>query len=169
MELISGCLVEKEAGSPAHGQVLGALGELIFAPFHRKSGGRLPGGWWIAVSVATQFGEDVFLPDFGGWRRERVPAFPQERPVAVRPDWVCEVLSPSNARIDRVEKLRAYHRAGVPHYWLVDPLGATLTVLRHTEPGYVVALTAGREARVKVEPFTDVELPVGRLFGDDVD
>lgn len=31
-----------------------------------------------------------------------------------------EVLSPSTARVDRVEKRRAYREEGVPEYWVVD-------------------------------------------------
>jgi Uma2 family endonuclease len=44
-------------------------------------------------------------------------------------DWICEVLSPSIARLDRAEKLRSM-RAEVRHAWLVDPALRTLEVLR---------------------------------------
>ncbi len=38
------------------------------------------------------------------------------------PDWVCEVLSPSTAGLDRVKKLAVYLKDGVTHlWWLVDP------------------------------------------------
>ncbi|MGE0553882.1 MAG: Uma2 family endonuclease [Gemmatimonadales bacterium] len=33
---------------------------------------------------------------------------------------VAEVLSPSTARYDRLTKRRAFQRAGVPNYWIVD-------------------------------------------------
>ena len=72
---------------------------------------------------------------------------------AVRPDWVCEVLSPSNASNDLGKKLNAYHRAGVPHYWIVDTEHETLVVYRSTGEGYVVALSAGRREVVRAEPF----------------
>lgn len=65
----------------------------------------------------------------------------------LRPDWVCEIISPSNARTNRVEKLRAYHRNEVPHSWLVDPKEQTLTVLRYGSGGSVVVLTATAAAR----------------------
>ena len=51
--------------------------------------------------------------------------------------------------------------------WIIDPQNETLTVLRWTADGYVVALTAGRTDRVRAEPFEAVELPVGVLFGDE--
>jgi len=34
---------------------------------------------------------------------------------------VAEVVSPSSARTDRQAKRLRYQRAGVPHYWIVDP------------------------------------------------
>lgn len=39
-----------------------------------------------------------------------------------------EVTSPSNAGIDRVQKLRGYARAGVPLYLLVDAVGRTVSL-----------------------------------------
>lgn len=100
-------------------------------------------------------------------RVELMPAFPTERPVALRPDWVCEILSPSNARTDRVEKLRAYHRAEVPRSWLVDPEEQTLTVFRFGAGGYVVALTATADEVVAAEPFDAMRLSVANLFVDE--
>lgn len=79
------------------------------------------------------------------------------------------MLSRSNARDDLVKKMRVYHRCGVPHYWIVDPDQETLTVYRWTADGYLVALTAQREERVRAEPFSEMELSVGTLFGDDSD
>ncbi|HEY8943575.1 MAG TPA: hypothetical protein VIM73_04905 [Polyangiaceae bacterium] len=38
-------------------------------------------------------------PDLGGWRRETLPELPPEgEPFGLVLDWVCEVLSTSNAR-----------------------------------------------------------------------
>jgi Uma2 family endonuclease len=87
--------------------------------------------------------------------------------VKQRPDWICEVVSPGDARRDTVRKLRLYHRLAVPYYWLVDPVQATLTVLRWSEAGYLTLLTAERGENVRAEPFEAIEIAVGTLFGDD--
>jgi Uma2 family endonuclease len=100
-----------------------------------------------------------------GWRRERVPVRPRGRPIRVRPDWVCEVLSVSNASTDLGSKLFAYYRAGVPHYWIADPEHETLTVYRRSSSGYVVAASAGRRDRISAEPFEAVELAVALMSG----
>ena len=44
-----------------------------------------------------------------------------ERGCRGAPDWVIEVLSPSTAAKDQIQKLAAYERAGVREVWLVHP------------------------------------------------
>ena len=71
----------------------------------------------------------MLVPDIAGWRRERLPAVPDEPYLTLAPDWVCEVLSASTERIDRGPKLRIYAREGVAHAWLVNPTNRTLEIL----------------------------------------
>lgn len=54
------------------------------------------------------------------------------------PDWLAEVLSPSTAGHDLVNKVPVYERAGVPEVWLIHPTDRTLTLYR---------LEAGRYGR----------------------
>jgi Uma2 family endonuclease len=72
----------------------------------------------------------VLVPDLTGWRLERLPRLPDQAYFTLAPDWVCEVLSPSTERIDRVKKLAIYARQGVRHAWLLNPGNRTLEVLR---------------------------------------
>ncbi|MEZ5579520.1 MAG: Uma2 family endonuclease [Candidatus Competibacteraceae bacterium] len=62
----------------------------------------------------------MLVPDLAGWRRERMPRLPHDHRIEVVPDWVCEILSPSTAKTDRVIKMPVYARHGVPYLWLVD-------------------------------------------------
>jgi Uma2 family endonuclease len=48
----------------------------------------------------------------------------------VVPDWIAEIVSPSNAAQDRVDKRALYARSGVAFYWIVDPAARTLEALR---------------------------------------
>ena len=102
-----------------------------------------------------------------GWRRDRTPELPAERPLSVKPDWICEVLSESNRSADTIKKLQRYQQSGVPHYWILDPVDRTMTVYRHTLEGYLTVLVAEPPARVRAEPFEAVELDVAVLLGDD--
>lgn len=46
------------------------------------------------------------------------------------PVLVVEMLSPSSIQYDGALKRAAYQRLGVPAYWIVDPAGPAVTVLR---------------------------------------
>ena len=86
------------------------------------------------------------------------------RPLTVVPDWVCEILSPSNADYDRAAKADLYAAKGVQHYWLVDPQSRVLEAYVLTDGRWLRLGAWGRDAVVRVPPFDEVELNVGRLF-----
>jgi len=167
-EFLSNEIVEKAAPSGEHGDAQAGVVSAVRPAFQRKSGGGGPGGWWILteVEVLLETG-DIVRPDVVGWRREGCPDRPVGTPVRQRPDWTCEVVSAGNANNDTVKKLRLYHRVGIPHYWIVDPRDATLTVMRWSPDGYVTLLRAERQEVVRAEPFQAIELTVGAPFGDD--
>ena len=51
------------------------------------------------------------------------------------PDFVIEILSPSNERHDRLVKFNLYQRAKVREYWIVDPRSSTVEVMLPDENG----------------------------------
>lgn len=169
LELIGGELVQKAAPDFRHAEAQFALAEQLRPEFHRRGGGGHPGGWWIGGEIDILLGENGFRPDLSGWRRDRVAALPKERPVTVRPDWVCEVLSQSNASNDTIVKMWHCHEAGIPHYWLLDPDTRTLAVYRDSPDGYIHVLVAQAGQTVRAEPFGVVEIRVGLMFGEDRD
>jgi Uma2 family endonuclease len=170
-EVIAGEVVEKAAPSGEHGTTQAAVAGSLFGSFSRPPGGNVPGGWWFATEVEIEFeAHEIYRPDVVGWRRERSPQRPTGAPIRLRPDWICEILSPSTARNDQVTKLETYRRCGVPHYWIADPVQRTLLVYRLTPDGYLLALTAeGDSGRVRAEPFEAIEIEVGVLFGEDAE
>jgi Uma2 family endonuclease len=107
---------------------------------------------------------DVLVPDIAGWLRERMPALPQASAFELAPDWVCEVLSPSTASVDRTEKLPIYGRERVGHVWLVDPLLQTLEVLRLDGAGYRIVGGWRAEAVVQCEPFEALPIRLADLW-----
>ena len=44
------------------------------------------------------------------------------------PDWIIEIVSPSNSSHDYVMKLNLYANAGVREYWIVDPVRKSIFV-----------------------------------------
>jgi len=169
-EIIGGELVRKAMPSPQHGSSQANLTGRLVGPYGRRPGGRYPGGWRFMTETEILFAVDeVYRPDIAGWRRERLPVLPREIPLTVRPDWVCEILSPSNERNDIVKKMLTYQRCQVPHYWLIDPILEALVVYRWTEEGYLLVQSAQRDERIRAEPFDAVELSVRGLIDDDED
>ncbi|SPF31432.1 conserved hypothetical protein [Syntrophobacter sp. SbD1] len=54
------------------------------------------------------------VSDLAGRKEER---FPDEEPhnwISAAPDWICEVLSPSTMRLDKMEKMPIYAQHGIP-------------------------------------------------------
>jgi len=155
-----------EAPRPAfaHAHAASALGADIGTPFFRGKGG--PGGWWILDEIELHFDNDILVPDLAGWRRERLPKPPSPREpfMTLAPDWVCEVLSPSTARVDRRLKLPVYARAQVANVWFIDPMLRTLEVLRRQREGWLLVGTFSDREQVRAEPFDAVELDLGGLW-----
>ncbi|MGH7440053.1 MAG: Uma2 family endonuclease, partial [Polyangiaceae bacterium] len=82
------------------------------------------------------------------------------------PDWVCEILSPGTAKVDRIDKLPIYARERVAHTWLVDPQLKTLEVLRFENGRWSIMATHTDDAKVRAEPFEAIELELGLLWAD---
>jgi Uma2 family endonuclease len=163
-EIVDGDLYATPRPSPRHSAASSGLGGALHGPFDRGRGG--PGGWRILDEPELHLGQDVVVPDIAGWRRERLAQIPDEAFIALAPDWVCEVISPSTAALDRVKKLAIYAREGVPHAWLVDPIVRTLEVLKLEAPHWtIVATYEGRDV-VRAEPFDALDLDLTLLWDD---
>lgn len=54
------------------------------------------------------------------------------------PDWVLEVVSDSSVQKETTQLREAYHRVGIPEYWLIDARGDEIAfqILQHRKNGY---------------------------------
>ena len=164
-EVVDGELVQEAMTSFEHGDAQSSMAAEIKSRF---GGGGPDGrsGWWIATETTVIYAADQgFRHDLVGWRKARVPNRPKGRRVTIRPDWVCEILSTNKSK-DLVSKRRVLHDKGVPHYWILDPDGKTLSVLRWHAEGYLMATAVSPGDVAALEPFDAVELEVAKLFGD---
>jgi Uma2 family endonuclease len=161
-EIVAGELYVSPRPALPHTRAASRLGGELVGPFDRGRGG--PGGWVILDEPELHLGEDVLVPDLAGWRRERMPEMPHTVGVSLAPDWACEVLSPSTARLDRARKMGVYAREGVKHFWLVDPLLRTLEVYRLENGRWSLLGTHVEGVTVHAEPFEALALELGALW-----
>lgn len=162
-EIVFGTLHASPRPTPKHAQAATTLAEELGPPFKRGRGG--PGGWLILYEPELHLGPHVVVPDLAGWRRTRMPEMPVDKAYFdLAPDWVCEVLSPSTAALDRGDKLTIYNTFMVEHVWLVDPDARTLEVLGHDPKGYRTITVFSGDAKVRAVPFDALELDLSLLW-----
>ncbi len=160
-EIIHGELVLSPRPASLHTHAASMLGGELHG-FSRGRGG--PGGWVLLVEPELHLLGHVLVPDLGGWRRERLTPFPDGPYFETEPDWVCEVLSPSTSKRDRIDKLAIYAEAGVSHAWLIDPPLRTLEVYRREGKRWLLLGSYADDARVRAEPFEALELELDLLW-----
>lgn len=163
-EIIDGELFTSPRPAPRHADASSGLGGTLRGPFDRGRGG--PGGWRILDEPELHLGRDIVVPDLAGWRRERLPSLPDEAYFSIAPDWICEVVSPSTAALDRVRKLAIYAREQVTHAWIIDPLAQTLEAMRLDNGRWVILGTWAGDATVHAEPFAAVEWDLTLLWDE---
>jgi Uma2 family endonuclease len=163
-EIIDGELITSPRPAFPHARAASVMTQDL-GPFDRRPGGPGgPGGWWILFEPELHLGLDVLVPDLAGWRRERMPVLENVPYTELAPDWVCEIVSPSTGRVDRVRKMPVYAREQVRHVWLVDPLQRTLEVYRLEGPRWVLVSTHDGEEHVRAEPFEAIALDINRWW-----
>ncbi|HEX6277027.1 MAG TPA: Uma2 family endonuclease, partial [Polyangiaceae bacterium] len=147
----------------AHQWTILHVGSRVGSPFGDGRGG--PGGWWILPEPGIELPNTPEIsPDLAGWRRERMPSLPENEPIRVVPDWVCEILSPSTQRHDLLIKKPYYARVGVAFHWLIDRSARTLTAYRLESGRWLELGVYGDEREARIEPFDAVALDVSSFW-----
>ena len=172
-ELVDGNIVYKAQAGWSHSAVHAAVIAVLRSRFHGKPKRTGGGGWWILTDASIQFRNvsesgRILRPDLAGWKRERVPTRPdQDYPVALRPDWACEVTH-TTLRKDTTVVPETLAAEGVPHYWRLDVPSENLQVFELVQGKYALIRSLFREdSLVVIPPFENVALDVGLLLGDD--
>jgi Uma2 family endonuclease len=160
VELINGDIVRRPMPRPLHGRAQGNTREEL-GPFNRRSGAD---GWWIITESSVAY-EPHQCPthDLAGWRRSRLPRLP-EGPIALPPDWVCEIVSPGHERKDTRDIPLLLQRHGVPFYWLIWPEERKLVAHQLDGGSYQVIATLDHCRHARVPPFNDISLDLGYML-----
>jgi len=79
-------------------------------------------------------------------------------------DVVVEIVSPDRPERDTEEKPRDYAEAGIPEYWIVNPLSDTITVLVLDSDTYVTHGIFGRGERATSNLLAGFSVSVTEVF-----
>ena len=130
-QLLDGTAYAMAPPSWAHQSVVTELGRQLGNALHGKPcqarvapvGVRLARQNEADASIRTVFEPDILVV----CDRSKIDA----KGVRGAPDVIIEVLSPSTASFDQIDKRLAYEQAGVRELWLVDISNGLLTIYRH--------------------------------------
>ena len=81
------------------------------------------------------------------------------------PDFIIEVLSPSNSTHDTITKLKWYRLAGVREYWIVDPIEKTVQVYV-LENGKYINISYSDDDIIPVHVLEGCEINLAEVFHD---
>lgn len=160
VELIDGEVFVTPSPSPDHQRIVGRLYRALVAQVTANGMGEV---FFAPLDVSLD-DSTVLVPDIVLVLSDRAGIVTDTNVTGV-PSLVVEVVSPSSRRLDGFVKRGRYARAGVPEYWVVDPVG--LRVLRHSSPldgAYADVLVANRDDDLLSATFEGVSVELRSVF-----
>ena len=150
VELIDGFIYDMASALPVHQAILGELYYQLYLCVENHPECEL----FLSPSD-VRLDEDnrtVVQPDLYIFCNRKNP---DNRMISGAPDFIIEILSPSNRFHDMFRKLNKYRFSHVREYWIVDPEKQKVTVydLEHDEPPVVY-------------DFQDTKIPLGISGGE---
>ncbi|MDE7479560.1 MAG: Uma2 family endonuclease [Lachnospiraceae bacterium] len=134
-ELIDGQIYYMSAPSRIHQEILNSINNTIYNYIRSKNGNCKVYPAPFAVKLFQDDDKTVVEPDIS------VICDPNkltDRGCSGAPDWIIEIVSPTNPSHDYVKKLNLYLDAGVREYWIVDPRYNKIYVYNMESNNFVV-------------------------------
>lgn len=157
-ELIDGQIYYQAAPSRVHQEILMELSSTIRNYIKSKSGSCKV----YPAPFAVKLNKDrntIVEPDISViCDRDKLT----ERGCTGAPDWIIEIISPSNSSHDYIRKLNLYADAGVREYWIVNPIKKMVFVYYLEETKFEVT-TYTFENTVKVNIYEDLSIDFSEL------
>ena len=159
-EILEGFLVKESSPSMQHQRVSRELGRQLLAFF---DGFDPKGELFFAPLDVTLTNRNVLQPDIlfisgsskGTKYEERI-----DGPC----DLVVEIMSPTNRRKDRLQKMEIYRKAGIPHFWLADPEDNILEAYVLKDQHYTLMASGGLGDKFTHPDFPGLDLNLDRIF-----
>jgi excisionase family DNA binding protein len=159
-EILEGILVKEPSPSVHHQRLSRELGRQLMTYFDDFDP---EGELFFAPLDVTLTTSNVLQPDIlfvSGARKEIMRKERIDGPC----DLVVEIMSPINRRKDRLRKMEIYRKAGIPHYWLVDPEENTLEAFMLRDGSYTLVVAGGPGDKFTHPEFPGLDLDLDRVF-----
>lgn len=159
-EILEGVLLKEPSPSMQHQRVSRELGYQLITFF---KGFDPEGELFFAPLDVTLTAVNVLQPDLlfiSGVNREIM----REERIDGACDLVVEIMSPANRRKDRLQKMEIYRKAGIPHYWLVDPEENTLEAFLLRDGNYTLVSVGAPGDKFNHPAFPGLNLDLEKIF-----
>ena len=113
----------------------GAWGDLLIALGHHVKQHDLGRVWLDVILYLDPQGRRRYFPDIVYLANDRLHQR-QGKIIVGPPSLVVEVTTEDSQERDRVEKMKAYHEAEVPWYWIADVVTRQIEEYRWAEASY---------------------------------
>ncbi len=151
VELINGQIYYQAAPSRAHQKILMSVSKTI-ANYIDTTGGSCE---VYPAPFAVKLYEDrktIVEPDISViCDRDKLT----DKGCTGAPDWIIEIVSPSNSSHDYIRKLNLYADAGVREYWIVNPVEQSIFVYHLETDSFQVKYYTFRD-KIKVNIYDDL-------------
>ena len=161
-ELVDGVLVNMEWPIVEHQYFIGLLYFLIHS--HLAAVSPCPGIAFCRVAVAFS-PIRLAVPDLVYVRMERKELLRRGPILYDAPDLVVEILSTDRNK-DLIRNRQWYAAAGIPEYWILDPVHDTLTILELSAGQYHERAVLTAQDTLTTPTIPGLSIPLTELFDD---
>lgn len=161
-EVLEGELVKEPSPNLLHQRISRELEFLLIAYFKQTD----PKGEVFDAPLDVTFQDiTVVQPDILYVAGNQLDIMKKTRIVGA-PTLTVEIISDSSWRKDRMTKLQIYQKAGVQHYWLVNPLDSTFECFALKDRVYSLVASGMDDDVVEHPDFPDLTIPLAELWHD---
>lgn len=148
-EILEGVLIREPSPNVAHQRVIGRLHLVLYDYFRQKD----PNGEVFLSPLDVTISDiTVVQPDLLYISCEQ--NIIKETRIDGAPKLVVEVLSPSSGRKDRLQKMHIYQKAGVEHFWIINPQEKTMECFS-LRNGLYALVASGMDENILEHPDFD--------------
>jgi Uma2 family endonuclease len=105
-----------------------------------------------------------FEPDVAFWGLAKSKGIKPQTMKYPAPDWVCEILSPSTVKNDRVVKMADYAANGIAEYWIIDADRRVAEIYLLQDVGQYELQVKTDSGLLRCQTIAGLQFPIEAIF-----